>query len=120
MSVIWNPGGLLLTDDNGVTTTLCDIADFTIEPCVSEYVAKSCFIEVESTEPWRFRNGRDMTPLFGERRTKVTFELENGGTLIVHLKPSPAPQTTISATLIMDDLVEQETEEIPVDLDGLL
>ena len=105
MSVIWNPGGLLLTDDNGVTTTLCDIADFTIESRVAEYVAKSCSIEIESISTWE---------------SMVTFELENGETLIVHLKPSPAPQTNPASALIMDDLVESEPEEVPVDLDGLL
>lgn len=120
MSVIWNRGGLLLTDDNGIVTTLDDIADFTIEPCVSEYVAKSCSIEVETTEPWRFRNGRDMMPLIGERRAKVTFELENGGILTVHLKPTPVSQTNPGLMLVVDNLVEQDTEEIPVDLDGLL
>lgn len=120
MSVIWNPGGLLLTDDNGVTTTLCDIADFTIESRVAEYVAKSCSIEIETTEPWRFRNGGDMMPLIGERRAKATFELENGGTLIVHLQPTPVSQTNPASALIMDDLVEAEPEEVPVDLDGLL
>lgn len=116
MSVIWNPGGLLLTDDNGVTTTLCDIADLTIESRVAEYVAKSCSIEIESISPWESM----LTTIARDRHTKVTFELENGETLIVHLKPSPAPQTNPASALIMDDLVESEPEEVPVDLDGLL
>lgn len=116
MSVIWNPGGLLLTDDNGVTTTLCDIADFTIESRVAEYVAKSCSIEIESMSPWESM----FTTFTSDRHAKVTFELENGGTLIVHLKPTPVSQTNPGLMLVVDNLDEQDTEEIPVDLDGLL
>lgn len=116
MSVIWNPGGLRLTDDNGVTTILGEITDFVIEPRVSEYVAKSCSIEIELMGPQESM----FTTLTSDRHAKVTFELENGETLIVHLKPTPVSQTNPRSMLVLDDLVEQDTEEVPVDLDGLL
>lgn len=113
MSIIWNQGEVFLMGEDGVIAT-------TIDPWVSEYVAKSCHIEVESTEPWRFHHGQDMVPLIRERRTKITFELENGETLIVHLQPALASPANSTFALVIDDLIVPESEEAAVDLDGIL
>lgn len=108
---IYNQDGLAFVNDG------CTI-DW--KPSLTEVFATSCHIETEATHAVSSRGG---IPLLTERRTKMTFELRDGRTLVVHLMPSAGNQPNWTSTLIVDDLVEDNAgtdEAVDILLDELI